>query len=89
MINVDFTKMSSKGQIVIPQEMRKGLDVGDRFIIIRRDNEIILKPADDLEENFLEDLDFAKKTLASLDKYGKGKFKETEGKDFLKELEKW
>jgi AbrB family looped-hinge helix DNA binding protein len=89
MINVDFTKMSSKGQIVIPQEMRKGLDVGDRFIIIRRDNEIILKPAEDLEENFLEDLNFAKKTLASLDKCGKGKFKEMEGKDFLKELEKW
>ena len=89
MINVDFTKMSSKGQIVIPQEMRKDLSVGDRFIIIRRDNEIILKPANDLEKNFLEDLNFAKKTLAALDKYGKGKFKETEGKDFLKELEKW
>jgi AbrB family looped-hinge helix DNA binding protein len=89
MINVDFTRMSSKGQIVIPQEMRKDIAVGDRFIIIQRGNEIILKPADDLEENFLEDLDFAKKTLASLDKYGKGKFKETEGKDFLKELEKW
>ena len=68
MINVDFTKMSSKGQIVIPQEMRKDIAIGDRFIIIRRDNEIILKPAEDLEENFLEDLDFAKKTLASLDK---------------------
>jgi AbrB family looped-hinge helix DNA binding protein len=89
MINVDFTKMSSKGQIVIPQEMRKDLSVGDRFIIIRRDNEIILKPAEDLEENFLEDLDFAKKTLTALDKYGKGKFKEMEGKDFRKELEKW
>ncbi len=89
MINVDFTKMSSKGQIVIPQEMRKDIAVGDRFIIIQRDNEIILKPADSLEGNFLEDLNFAKKTLASLDKYGKGKFKEIEGKDFLKELEKW
>ncbi len=89
MIKVDFTKMSSKGQIVIPQEMRKDLAVGDRFIIIRRGNEIILKPAGDLEENFLEDLDFAKKTLASLDRYCKGKFKEVEGKDFLKELEKW
>ena len=89
MINVDFTKMSSKGQIVIPQEMRKDLSIGDRFIIIRKGNEIILKPARDLEENFLEDLDFAKKTLAALDKYAKGKFREMEGKDFLKELGKW
>ena len=34
-----------------------------------------------------EDLNFTKKTLTALDRYGKGKFKEIEGKDFLKELE--
>lgn len=89
MINVDFTRLSSKGQIVIPQDMRRDLRIGDRFIIIRRDNEFVLKPAVDLGENFLEDLDFAKNTLEALKKYDKGKFREKEAKDFLTELEKW
>jgi len=81
--------MSSKGQIVIPQDMRKDLSVGDKFVIIRRDKEFVLKPAADLEENFLEDLDFAKRTLAALKRYGRGKFREMEDKEFLSEVEKW
>lgn len=89
MINVDFTKISSKGQIVIPQEMRKDLNIGDRFIIIKKGKDFVLKPAEDLEENFLEDLSFAKKTLDALDRYEKGKFKERDDTEFLTELEKW
>ncbi len=34
-----------------------------------------------------EDVIFRKKTLAALNRYDGGKFKEIEGKDFLKELE--
>jgi len=88
MIDVNFTKMSSKGQIVIPQEMRKDMPVGERFIIIRKGKDIILKPAGDLEENFKEDLDFAKKTMAALERYKNGGFKEKTDKEFLAELEK-
>ncbi|RLF62304.1 MAG: AbrB/MazE/SpoVT family DNA-binding domain-containing protein, partial [Thermoplasmata archaeon] len=29
--------MSSKGQIVIPAEIREGIDVGDKFIIIKNE----------------------------------------------------
>ncbi len=40
---IDTTKMSSRGQVVIPLDMREGINEGDKLIIIKRDDEIILK----------------------------------------------
>ncbi|MDP3026699.1 MAG: AbrB/MazE/SpoVT family DNA-binding domain-containing protein [Nanoarchaeota archaeon] len=40
---IDTTKMSSRGQVVIPLDMRKGINEGDKLIVIRKDDEIILK----------------------------------------------
>ncbi|MEK6817594.1 MAG: AbrB/MazE/SpoVT family DNA-binding domain-containing protein [Nanoarchaeota archaeon] len=42
-MQIDTTRMSSRGQIVIPLEMRKGINEGDKLIVIRKDDEIILK----------------------------------------------
>ena len=81
--------MSSKGQVVIPQDMRKGFSVGDRFVIIKNNHQFVLKPVSELGRNFAEDMDFAKKTMDALERYEKGKFREMSGKKFLKELEKW
>ena len=40
---IDTTKMSSRGQVVIPLDMREGINEGDKLIIIRKGDEIILK----------------------------------------------
>jgi AbrB family looped-hinge helix DNA binding protein len=40
---IDTTKMSSRGQVVIPLEMRHDISEGDKLIIIRKDDEIVLK----------------------------------------------
>jgi AbrB family looped-hinge helix DNA binding protein len=42
-ISIDTTKMSSRGQVVIPLDMRKDIKEGDKLIVIRKENEIILK----------------------------------------------
>ena len=42
-MQIDTTKMSSRGQVVIPLDMRKDIKEGDKLIIIRKDDEIILK----------------------------------------------
>lgn len=89
MINIDVTKLSSKGQIVIPQDMRKDFSVGDKFVIIKKDHQFILKPANEVGKNFLEDLDFAKETMKAIRRYDKGEFKEIEDEEFLADLEKW
>jgi AbrB family looped-hinge helix DNA binding protein len=45
MTPVATTKMSSKGQIVIPEEVREqlGLDAGTQFIVVGEDDVVILK----------------------------------------------
>ena len=44
-MEVAITKMSSKGQIVIPAEMREGIHEGEKLVIIRNNGQIIMKKA--------------------------------------------
>lgn len=43
MEQIEITRLSSRGQVVIPLEMRGDLKEGDKLIIIRKGDEIILK----------------------------------------------
>ena len=40
---IGTTKLSSRGQVVIPEDIREGLNVGDKLIVIKKDNDIILR----------------------------------------------
>lgn len=42
-MEVATTRVSSRGQIVIPVEMRKEFKEGDNLVIIKRGDELILK----------------------------------------------
>ena len=81
--------MSSKGQVVIPVEMRKGLHEGDKIIVIQNDGQLILKKATQLDENLKEDLEFARRTEEAWKAYGRGEFVSQDADEFLKDLEKW
>lgn len=88
-MDVGITKMSSKGQVVIPAEMRKGIREGEKLVIIRNNGQFIMKKASKSEENFKEDFEFAKRTEEAWKRHDKGQFKTQSKKAFLKELEKW
>lgn len=88
-MEIDITTMSSKGQIVIPVEMREGIEEGEKLIIIKNDHQIIMKKASEMEKNLKEDLEFAKRTEEAWKRYEKGKFTSSNVQDFLKELKKW
>ncbi len=88
-MEVAITKLSSKGQIVIPSEMRKNIPIGEKLFIIRNRNQWILKRVKDIDKNFEDDLKFAKRTEEAFKRYERGEFKEVDGKKFLKMLEKW
>jgi len=81
--------MSSKGQIVIPTDMREGIEEGDKLVIIRNKNQIILKKEKDFSDRLEEDLEFAKRTEEAWKSYERGEFISMDSNDFLKELEKW
>jgi len=89
MANISITKISSKGQIVIPQEMRENLEEGDKMVIIKNGSQLILKKMDDFDKNLKDDLEFAKRTEEAWKRYDKGEFVSMDSKEFLKELKKW
>ena len=89
MVEIDITKMSSKGQIVIPREMRKNIKEGEKIVIIQNGNQLILKKAKDFSKNIEEDLIFAKRTEEAWKRYDKGEFISMDFDDFLKEAKKW
>jgi AbrB family looped-hinge helix DNA binding protein len=88
-MDIAITKMSSKGQVVIPASMRADLSEGDKLILIRNNDQFIMKKASKLKKNFEEDLIFARRTEKAWKSYERGEFKSMDAKDFLKALEKW
>lgn len=88
MENISITKLSSKGQVVIPQEMRKNLKEGDKLIIMQNNGQIILKKAEEFSKNIEEDLEFAKRTEEAWKAYDRGEFISQSKEEFLAELEK-
>jgi AbrB family looped-hinge helix DNA binding protein len=89
MVQIDTTKISSKGQIVIPNNMRGDLKEGDTLLLIKDNGTILLKKADDLDEKFKEDLEFARRTEEAYRRHERGDFKSMPADKFIEELEKW
>lgn len=89
MASINVTKLSSKGQIVIPSEMRAGLKEGEEFLVIRDEDRIILKKAGSISKQMKEDLEFAKRTEEAWKSYERGEFKEMNFDDFIAEMKKW
>ncbi|MBS3115891.1 AbrB/MazE/SpoVT family DNA-binding domain-containing protein [Candidatus Woesearchaeota archaeon] len=88
-MEIALTKMSSKGQIVIPSELREDMKEGEKLIIIKSDSQLILKKVTELDKQLKEDLEFAKRTEEAWKEYDKGKFKSMNFDDFISEMKKW
>lgn len=56
-MEVATTKLSSRGQIVIPSEMREGFKEGDKFIIIRKGDDLVLRKEKKVA-SILSEIDF-------------------------------
>jgi len=89
MVQIDTTKVSSKGQVVIPTNMRDDFKEGDTLLIIKDDNTLVLKKTEDLDEKFKEDIEFARRTEEAYKRHESGEFKKMSVDKFLEELEKW
>lgn len=87
-MDVAITKVSSKGQIVIPSNMRKDIEVGDQFLIIKQGNKFIMKKIKELAKDLKEELEFAQRVEKAWNMYEKGKFKSKPAEKFLEELNK-
>lgn len=84
-----LTKASSKGQIVIPADIRKKLNIkeGSIFGITAKDDMIILKKLD--KKMKVEDLKTLKLIEEAWKDIEKGRYKVYSKEAFFKELKKW
>ena len=88
-MDVGITRVSSKGQIVIPSSMRNNLSEGEELLIIREGERYIIKRLDELKPSLKDDILFAAKTEEAFSEYRKGSYKQKETDDFLDELASW
>jgi AbrB family looped-hinge helix DNA binding protein len=88
-MDVAITRMSSKGQIVIPAEMRTDILEGEKLLLIQNDHQIIMKKASDMDKNLAEDIKFANKTEAAWKRIEEGKGIKKDFDDFLETMKKW
>ena len=87
-MEIALTKMSSKGQVVIPSEMRGDIHEGDKLIIIKNKDQLIMKKATSLDKNLKEDLEFARRTEEAYREIESGKGKRYSLGEFRKRLNK-
>jgi AbrB family looped-hinge helix DNA binding protein len=81
-----IAKVSTKGQIVIPSGLRKGIRAGDEFLMVKHDGRFILKSMVNLASDIKDDLLFAEQVEKAWVEHDKGKFVSKSKDDFLKEL---
>lgn len=86
---VEFSKISSKGQVVIPKSMREQFREGEEILFIREGDRVIIKPANSLHKYFKEDIELSKRIDEAYKRYDNGDFISLSQEDFLEEIEKW
>ena len=88
-MDMAITKMSSKGQIVIPAEMSKDIKEGDKLVIIKNKDQLILKKVSKFDEKLAEDLEFARRTEEAYKRIEKGEGIKMDFDEFIEEMKKW
>lgn len=83
---MDITKLSTKGQIVIPDAIRKNFEVGTAFNVIKQNDLIVLKPLSGLSKDEEKELIELEKIWKDIDS-GKGIVMNES--DFIKEMNAW
>lgn len=89
MVEIMTTKMSSKGQIVIPKEFRADFLEGDEILLLKEGGKIILKNKKEFSKQLEEDLEFARRTEEALTRLENGEGTEMDFDEFIKEIKQW
>jgi len=83
---MEITKISSKGQIVIPESIRVDIEIGTPFIISKQGDLIILKKVNKLTNEEIKEIRELEEIWRDIDE---GKAVTLSKKDFLNEMENW
>jgi len=78
--------MSTKGQIVIPEKLRKEIEVGTAFNVIKKNDLIILKKIEGLSKEEVKEMEELDKIWKDVDS---GKCESYTPEEFFKEMKQW
>jgi len=84
---METTKLSTKGQVVIPEQIRAGLEEGTSFIVTRQGNLIVLKKIDGLTKKELKEMEELDRIWKEIDE-GKGIAYESVN-DLIEDIKQW
>tara|TARA_Y100000310_G_C20664431_1_gene806652 strand:- start:1717 stop:1962 length:246 start_codon:yes stop_codon:yes gene_type:complete len=67
-MQIEFIKVSEKGKVELPKNIRRGLHIkkGDRLVLVRDKENLLLKKASRKKENFDDLLVHAEETLKKI-----------------------
>jgi len=87
-MEIELTKVSSRGQVVIPQRVRERLRIkeGETLAVSAENDLVVLKKISNPLEEDLETLKEIKEAWKEIEA---GKYKKLTSEEFLKEIEKW
>jgi len=87
-MEIELTKVSSKGQVVIPQRVRERLKIreGETLAVSAEGDLLVLKK---IKNPLEEDLETLKEIKEAWKEIEAGKYKKLGSEEFLKEIEKW
>ena len=83
---MEITKLSTKGQIVIPESLRKGLEVGTPFVVTKKGDIIVLKKVEGLNKEEMKEMKELDKIWKEIDS---GKCESYTEKEFFKKMKEW
>ncbi len=83
---MEITKLSTKGQVVIPEKLRDDIEVGEAFIVSKKGDLLVLKKVKNLTKEEIKELEELQKIWKEIDE---GKSKTFTEKEFLKDMETW
>jgi len=83
---MEIAKLSTKGQIVIPEKIREGLEEGTAFVVTKKEDLIVLKKIEGLSKEEMKEMEELDKVWKDIDE-GKGITMDKE--EFLKEMNAW
>jgi len=86
---IEIVKVSSKGQLVIPQDIRKKMHIkeGSMFAIASMDHTLVLKKIESPLGD--EDIKTMKRVDEAWEDIAHGRYRKLSKENFLKELEAW
>ena len=83
---MEITKLSTKGQIVIPEEIREGIKEGTAFVVTKQNNLIILKEVEGLTKEEIKEMKELDKIWEEIDR---GECETFTEKEFFEKLKEW